>query len=166
MRDRKLIARVGLYALFIAPIVYLSASPAYRPLNADEALVRVALTHLGQLIGDCRDRSPDELARLPVNMRAERLCPRARAPVRLRVEIDERIWVDETHAARGLAADGAVMVYHRMPIVAGSHRIRVLIADGSDADLFQHVREASVRLAPGSLLTIDFDRERREIAFR
>jgi hypothetical protein len=118
------------------------------------------------VLGDCRERSAEELKRLPANMRSERICPRARAPVRVRVEIDGRIWVDETQSARGIAKDGPVMVYHRLPIPAGNHRLRVLIADGPDADAFQHVQDASVRVPPGKMLTIDFDSQRGGIVLR
>lgn len=155
-----------LYALFVAPIVYLSHAPPYQPLPEDHALLRVALRHAGQPLGDCRERSAEELARLPANMRAERVCPRARAPVRVRVEIDGRIWVDETRSAHGIAKDGPVMVYHRLPIPAGTHRLRVLIADGADPDAFQHVRDDYVRLPPGRLLTIDFDSQLGGIVLR
>lgn len=166
VHSRLWIGRLLLYAAFVAPIVYLSCAPAYRPLRQDQALLRIALRHAGQVIGDCRDRSAEELARLPANMRAERICPRARAPVRVRVIIDDRIWVDETHAARGLAKDGPVMVYHRLPISAGSHRIRVLVADGRNPEAFRYAREASVQLSPGRLLTIDFDSRLGEIVLR
>ena len=155
-----------LYALFVAPIVYLSSAPTYQPLPEDHALLRVALHHAGQVLGDCRERSAEELARLPANMRSDRICPRARAPVRVRIEIDGRVWVDEKQSARGIAKDGSVMVYHRLPIPAGGHRLRILIADGADPDAFQHVQNAYVRLPPGRMLTIDFDPQLGGIVLR
>ena len=163
---RRCIGRMLLYAAFIGPTVYLSCAPIYQPLKEDQALLRVALRHVGQVIGDCRDRSAEELARLPANMRLERICPRARAPVRVRVEIDGRIWIDETHSARGLSEDGPVVVYHRWAIPAGAHRIRVQVADGPDPERFQHAREATVQLPPGRLLTVDFDPQREGIVLR
>jgi hypothetical protein len=156
--DRTLWFRVLCYALFGGLIVLFSSAPAYRPLAPDEALVRLAFRHAGKRLGECRQRSPAELARLPANMRAEIVCPRARAPVRIRVEIDNQVFIDETHAARGTARDGAVLVYRRLPIAAGSHRIRVLVADGANADDFRFVRDEAVDLAPGELLTLDFER--------
>ena len=166
MHSGQWIGCVLLYAIFIAPIVYLSRAPVYQPLPEDQALLRVALRHAGQVLGDCRERSAEELARLPANMRVDRICPRARAPVRVRVEIDGRIGVDETQPARGIAKDGPVIVYHRLPIPAGTHRIRVLVADGPNPEAFLHVREANVQLPPGRLLTIDFDPQRGNIVLR
>ena len=164
--SRKWVARVLLYALFVAPIVYLSCAPTYRPLAEDQALLRIALRHAGQVIGDCRDRSAEELARLPANMRAARICPRTRAPVRVQVEVDGRILVDETRAARGFANDGPVVVYHRLPLSAGRHGIRVRVADGPDSQAFRYTREASVDLPAGRLLTVDFDAQRGGIVLR
>lgn len=151
-------ARVLCYALFGGLIVLFSAAPSYHPLATDEALVRLVFSHAGQLLGECKQRSPAELARLPANMRIEIVCPRERAPVRIRVEIDDRVFLDETHPARGIARDGAVLVYRRLPIESGSHRVRVLVADGANADEFRFVRDESVHLARGALLTLDFDR--------
>lgn len=119
----------------------------------------LAFSHVGQRLGECKQRSPAELARLPANMRAETVCPRERAPVRIRVEIDDQVFIDEIHAARGIARDGAVLVYRRLPIAAGRHRIRVRVADGANAEEFRFVRDESVDLAPGKLLTLDFDRD-------
>jgi hypothetical protein len=164
--NRKLGQRIFLYAAFAAPIVYFSAAPVYRPLADGEALLRVALSHAGRLVGECRERTPEELARLPANMRAELVCPRERAPVRVRVEVDGQVCIDETHAPRGLAGDGAVMVYHRLPIGAGTHRIRVLVADGPNSEHFDYVREEFVPFVPGRLVTVDFDRKRGGVAFR
>jgi hypothetical protein len=145
--------------LFGGLIVLFSAAPTYHPLAPDEALIRLVLSHAGQLLGECKQRSPTELARLPANMRVEVVCPRERAPVRIRVEIDDRVFIDETHPPRGIARDGAVLVHRRLPIKSGSHRVRVLVADGANAGEFRFVREESVNLAHGELLTLDFDRE-------
>ncbi len=166
MFDRAWALRVVLYAIFGGLIVLFSAAPAYRPLAPDQALVRLAFSHAGQLVGECRQRSPAELARLPANMRAEIVCPRERAPVRIRVEIDGQVVVDETHAARGIARDGAMMVYRRLPIAAGRHHIRVLVADGADSAKFEFVRDESVTLEPSRLLSVDFNRKLGGIAFR
>jgi hypothetical protein len=79
--------------------------------------------------------------------------------VRIRVEIDGQVFIDETHAARGIARDGAVLVYRRLPIAAGSHRIRVLVADGADAEAFRFVRDELVDLPPGKQLTLGIERD-------
>jgi len=155
--ERTLRLRALCYMLFGGLIVLFSSAPAYRPLAPGDALLLLAFRHAGQPLGECKQRTPTELARLPANMRTEIVCPRARAPVRIRVEIDDRVFIDEVHEAGGIARDGAVLVYRRKPIAAGSHRIRVRVADGANADEFRHLRDATVDLAPGKLLTVDFD---------
>src|SRR3990172_4110065 len=68
----------ALYALFAPAIGYCSTSPQYRPLEQGQALLRLSFKHAGKLVAECRKRSPEELARLPANMRAELDCPRER----------------------------------------------------------------------------------------
>lgn len=65
-----------LYGAFIAVLGYFSTSPAYRHLPPDQALVKLSFTHAAQRKGECRTRTPEELAKLPPNMRIAQDCPR------------------------------------------------------------------------------------------
>ena len=59
-----------LYALFALAIGVFSQWPPYRHLGSDQALVKLSFQHAGQRKEACRERSPEELAKLAPNMRA------------------------------------------------------------------------------------------------
>lgn len=145
-----------LYGAFAATIGYLSTSPAFEPLPPGHALIRLSLNHAGQRKVACRTRTPEELAKLAPNMRAAEDCSRERAPVRITVELDGKSVADIVAPPAGLSRDGASVAYRRLPIPAGTHRIRVKLADDS-AGTFDRVREEEVRLEPGRVLVIDFE---------
>src|SRR5690606_34997690 len=69
-------AQAVLYALFAIFIGYFSTSPTYRHLEDDQALLRISFRHPGKLAADCRTRTAEELAKLPVHLRAEQDCDR------------------------------------------------------------------------------------------
>src|SRR5690606_21602539 len=105
------------------------ASPAYRHLESDQGLLRLSFRHPGKIAADCRERSPEELAKMPPQLRAEMECPRERSPVQVRVELDGELLFDESYAPAGLRKDGAASGYFRMPIPAGEHRLQVKFND-------------------------------------
>jgi hypothetical protein len=148
--------QVLLYALFALVIGVFSHWPPYRHLAPDLALIKLSLVHAGQPVGDCRRLDPDELAKLPPNMRAPMQCPRERSPVT--VELD----IDGTPAARvaaqpsGLSRDGASAVYRRIPVTAGERLIQVRLRDDVRSPGFAYTLERRVTLAPAQVLVIDF----------
>ncbi|NJD88871.1 MAG: hypothetical protein FIB05_12780 [Betaproteobacteria bacterium] len=154
-----------LYAAFAATLGYFSTSPAFEPLPAGHALIRLSLNHAGQRKAACRVRSAEELAKLAPNMRAAEDCPRERAAVRVKVDLDGRSVADITAPPAGLSRDGASVAYRRIPVQAGTHRIRVALADDA-AGTFDRLREEEVRLEPGRVLVIDFEPGKGGIVLR
>jgi hypothetical protein len=154
-----------LYGAFAATLGYFSTAPAFEPLPPGHALIRVSLNHAGQRKAACRTRSPEELARLAPNMRSAEDCPRERAPVLVKVELDGVSVADIVATPAGLSRDGASVAYKRIPVAAGTHRLRVALADDA-AGTFGRVREEEVRLEPGRVLVIDFEPGKGEILFR
>jgi hypothetical protein len=146
-----------LYAAFAAFIGYFSASPSFRLLADDEALLRLSLLHAGQPRGDCRARTSEELAKMPPQMRAPLDCPRERSPVQVRIELDGQPVIDETFPPAGLRKDGASAAYRRLPIRAGAHTLRVQLNDDARRTDFPYQREAAVTVAPGQIVLIDFN---------
>lgn len=149
-------AQAVLYGTFAAALGYFSTAPAFEPLPPGYALIRLSLNHAGQRKVACRIRSAEELAKLAPNMRAAEDCPRERAPVRVKVELDGKPVADIVASPAGLSRDGASVAYRRLPVPAGTHRLRVRLADDAAAT-FDRVREEQVRLEAGRVLLIDFE---------
>lgn len=105
-RLRRWAGQGAAYALFAAFIGYFSNLPAYQHLPPDQAMVKLSLRHSGQLLGECQQRNPEELAKLPATMRAPADCPRERAPLELVLEVNGETILDEQIMPRGLHKDG------------------------------------------------------------
>ena len=144
-----------LYVPLMALIGYFSASPRLQVVAPGEALLRLSFTHAAQRKQECRQRSAEELARLAPNMRAALDCPRERASLIVELELDGRQVLRRIVPPAGLKRDGAATLYHRLPIAAGAHRIAVRLSDRAAGD-FNYTREATLQLAPGAALVIDF----------
>jgi hypothetical protein len=157
--------QVVLYGAFAATLGWFSTSPAFEPLPPGHALIRVSLNHAGQRKAACRTRSPEELAKLAPNMRAAEDCPRERAPVLVKVELDGKSVADIVAIPSGLSRDGASVAYRRIPVPAGTHRIRVALADDA-AGTFDRVREEEMRLDAGRVLVVDFEPGKGGIVLR
>ncbi len=145
-----------LYVLFAAFVGYFSTSPAYRHLEPDQGLLRLSFRHPGQFVTDCRTRSPEELAKLSPQLRAQMDCPRERSPVHVRVELNGKPLYDEVFPPAGLRRDGAAAGYHRLAIPAGEHRLRVQVNDDARIKGFNHEGERQLAVVPGQVVLIDF----------
>ena len=149
-------AQVALYVAFGAAIGYFSSYPVFQVLPPGQALVRLSFSHGAQPIAPCHERTPEELAKLPPNMRVKQVCPRERAAVRVEIEMDGKPLYAITAPPAGLRHDGVSTVYRRLPVVAGKHEFTARLADGPDGK-FTHVARATIDLAPGKVLVIDFN---------
>jgi len=83
----------------------------------------------------------------------------------VKVDLDGRTVADIAAVPAGLSRDGASVAYRRIPVQAGTHRIRVALADDA-AGTFDRVREEEVRLEPGRVLVIDFEPGKGGIVLR
>ena len=149
-------AQAVLYAAFVAVIGYFSNAPAYEHLPPNDALLKLSLSHAGARKEACHQRSAEELAKLAPNMRAQSVCPRERAPVVVDVELDGTRVFHVVAPPSGFARDGASTIYRRLPIVAGKHRITARMSDTPDG-AFNYTREATLDVAPGRVVVVDFD---------
>jgi hypothetical protein len=122
----------------------------------DQALVRLSFTHGAQPIAPCRERSEEELAKLPPNMRLKLDCPRERTPVRVQVEMDGKPLYDIVAPPAGIKRDGASTVYRRLPVPSGKHEFKARLSDSPDGAFGYNATEM-IDLAPGRVLLIDFN---------
>lgn len=155
-----------LYGLFALGIAVFSHWPPYRHLAPDTALIKLSLVHAGKPVGECRQLSPEELAKLPPNMRAPVVCPRERSPVVVELDIDgvpaARVSADPS----GLSSDGASAVYARLPVAAGERELSVRLNDDARQPGFTYHLDRRVTLAPAQVLVIDFDLQRGGISLQ
>jgi hypothetical protein len=146
----------GLFALFIGVF---SHWPRYQALPPGQAVLKVSFIHHGERVAPCRAYTPQELAKLPPNMRAPTKCERERVPVEIEVDLDGTTVYRHVAAPAGLSRDGASTVYHRLVVPAGQHRIAVRLKDAPGTG-FGHVREAVLTLKEAQVLVIDFDAQK------
>lgn len=160
-----ILLQVPAYALFAAFIGYFSSAPPYRHLAPDRAVVKLSFSHAGERKVECRERSPEELAKLAPNMRAKMDCPRERADVRVEVEMDGKVIYTISERPSGLRHDLPSTVYRRLEVPAGKHTFRARMADTATGE-YRHQGAASVDLAPGRVLVIDFNAGRGGFLFQ
>lgn len=165
MSAARVLLQLLLYVPFMALIGYFSSYPRFTQLNPGEALVRLSIVHAAERLQECRERTPQELAKLAPNMRAALDCPRQRAPLVVELEFDGRTVYRRSVAPTGLRGDGAAAIYHRMQVPAGAHRVVARMRDRA-GEGFNHVREANLELAPGSSLVIDFSAAQGGFVFK
>ena len=155
-----LAGQVALYAAFAGFIGVFSSHPQYRPLEPDQALLKLSFSHAGQLAQECRTRSAEELAKLPPNMRAPMECPRERSPVTVELRLDGQTLASRSVRPSGLARDGASTFYERFAIPAGEHELSVRFKDSVRVSDFNYSRHEEVELEPGQVLVVDFNPDR------
>jgi hypothetical protein len=155
MRILRLLFQLVLYVPLMALIGYFSSFPRFTLVPEGEALVRLSFVHAAERLRKCRQRTPEELARLAPNMRAALDCPRERAPLLVELELDGKVVYRREARPAGLQRDGAAAVYHRMTVPAGRHRLVARLRDRASGD-FNYVRQADLDLAPGASLVVDF----------
>jgi hypothetical protein len=140
---------------FAAFISYFSSAPSYRLRGDNEAIVKLSFSHSAQLKSACRERTAEELSKLAPNMRTKLDCPRERSIVRFELDLDGKPLHRIELPPGGLHKDGAATVYRRDAVPAGSHRIVARMSDQSSGE-FNHVKDATIDLAPGQVLLVDF----------
>jgi hypothetical protein len=153
------------YAAFVAVVGYFSTSPPYEHLPAGQALVKLSFQHAGQRKAPCRERTPEELAKLAPNMRAAQVCERERVPLDVAIEMDGKPLFSMVAPPTGLAHDGAATVYRRVAVPAGEHRFVAKLKDAPSGD-YGYVAERKIALDAGRVLVIDFDAKEGGWVFR
>jgi len=157
--------QVILYGLFAVAIGVFSQWPPYHPLGADQALIKISVTRLGQPVGECRRLSAEELAKLPPNMRDPVQCPRERSPLKMEVSVGGVTVLKRVAPPTGLSKDGASAIYERLVVPSGLQQIDVQFSDDARPGAMVYQHQARVDLAPGKVLVIDFDAQKGGIFF-
>ncbi|MBY0575189.1 MAG: hypothetical protein K2P67_01125 [Gallionellaceae bacterium] len=144
------------YALFMGVIGYFATSPSYTHLQPDETLIKLSFSHAGHTKGECRERSAEELAKLPAYQRkGGTVCPRERADVVFELEIDGKQFDHVVMKPAGLSHSGNSNIYRRIPVKAGVHTLKARLKD-REGEGFNYEHEETMTLAPGRIVVIDF----------
>ena len=165
MKILRLAAQLVLYVPLMAIIGYFSTEPRFSAVGEGEALVRVSFIHAAQRKQECRQRSTEELARMAPNMRAALDCPRERADLLVEMELDGVTVLRREVKPAGFQRDGNAVVYQRLAVPAGRHRIVARLRDRAEGD-FNYVKEQTVELDAGRVLLIDFNATQGGFLFR
>lgn len=147
------------YLAFMAVVGYFSNSPAYQQLTKNEAMVALAFGHSGQPISECIHRTPEELAKLPPNLRLPVVCPRERSPIDIEMSLDEKVVFKQTIQPPGFSKDGGIDVYHRFKIPAGQHQLSLKLKDSVQLTDYNYVYNQTIHLNPHQVLVISFKHE-------
>ena len=159
-----IIGQVILYGAFAAFIGYFATSPKYRQIADDVALIKLSISHLGDR--ECRKRTPEELAKMPPNMRAPLDCPRERSDIRLEMDLDGQPVLRTVMHPTGLYKDGVSTIYRRFEVKAGSHQLAVRMNDNIVKPGFNFVKEEEINLKPGQVMVIDFNPDKGGLFFQ
>ena len=152
-------------ALFVAVAAF-SGWPVYRQISRGSAIVMLSFVHGADRKAECRRLTPEEIQKLPPNMRRVQECPRARRPVYVELDLGGKTVFQANLPPTGIAGDGPSKVYERFVVPVGKHDIAVRMRDTPRTDGFDHERKAVVTLVEDQLFVIDFRAESGEFVFR
>ncbi|MCC6888328.1 MAG: hypothetical protein IT536_07340 [Hyphomicrobiales bacterium] len=152
-------------ALF-AGVAMLANWPSYRQIPRGSGIVMLSFVHGADRKAECRRLTPEEIAKLPANMRRVEDCPRRRRPIYVELDVDGRTVFQATLPPSGIAGDGPSRVYERFVLPAGSHEVAVRMRDTPRADGFDHVRSERIALLPDQMFVIDYSNVDGGFVFR
>ena len=156
---------VVIAALFAATAA-LSDWPVYRQTPRGSAVVMLTFVHGADRKAECRRLTPEEIQKLPPNMRRVQECPRGRRPVYVELDLGGRRTFQASLPPTGIAGDGPSKVYERFVVPAGSYDVAVRMRDTPRSEGFDHERRETVTLATDQMFVIDFRPEKGEFVFR
>ena len=153
---RRYLGQALLYALFFVPLVYITHLPKHTHLEADMAVLKIAVRHAGKTVGECRAIEGAEYANLASNMKRQEVCPRERSPLRLELILDGESLYRASVPASGLHSDGVSSMYRRFTIPAGKHHLQLLMND--DVAVEDHIwrLEQDIELQPAQVMVASF----------
>mgnify|MGYP001811622592 CR=1 FL=1 len=157
--------QVVAYGAFALLIGFFSRAPVYQHLPDGMATIKVSLRHAGQLLGECRQRTPEEMANLPPNMRAPMVCPRERSPLLLELDLGGERVFSELLPPSGLHGDGRAAIYRRLTVPAGHTEIEVRMKNDVRSSSFHFESRYAGVIEPAQVLVIDFNEQAGRFTF-
>jgi hypothetical protein len=166
MMAARLIGQFIVIAALFAGVAALSDWPPYSQIAKDSGVVMLTFVHGADRKGECRRLTPEEIAKLPPNMRRVQDCPRGRRPIYVELDVDGDGVFRASLPPTGVAGDGPSRVYQRFVLPAGRHELAVRMRDTARSEGFDHERRDDLELAPDQMLVIDYRPESGSFIFR
>jgi hypothetical protein len=162
----RLIGQFAVILILFSAVAAFANRPVYRQVPEGSAIIVLTFVHGADRKAECRRLSPEEIAKLPPNMRKVQDCPRGRRPIYVELELSGRDLFRASLPPTGIAGDGPSRVYQRFVVPAGRYEIAARMRDTPRTDGFDHQRTETVTLSPGQLFVVDFRSERGEFVYR
>jgi hypothetical protein len=149
-------AQIAAMTLVLAIVAVLADRPLYYQIPPHAAVLKLSFTHGSDRRSECRTRTPEELAKLPPNMRKPLECPRTRGSVYVELDVDGQTIYRASLRPSGLSGDGPSRVYQRFVMPAGPHIVAVRMRDTPRLEGFDHAKSGEIVLAAGDNFVVDF----------
>ncbi len=133
----------SLCALLLAITVGASHLRVTNPEGATPELI-LSFKAFGPRETAATERSPEELAKLPVHMRGAPVGKPHRLPVEVTLTVDGEAHT-RSYAAKGISSDGPAIDVWRLPLAPGPHEIVVRLRDEAGEQVWQGSLEARER---------------------
>ena len=152
----KYLAQAVFYALFFIPLAWFASNPVYEYREADKAVLKLAIRHAGEIVGECTTLNAQDYADLPANMKRPEVCPRERSPLQLKLVVDGETLYHATVPASGLHNDGVSSMYQQFAVPAGPHQLQLYMNDDVATEGYPWVLDQDIDLAPAQVLVANF----------
>jgi hypothetical protein len=160
------IGQAVFYAAAAALTGFLASQPNYDQVPKNVAQIKLALSHGGKRVEECRRLTPEELAKLPTNKRRPIDCSRERVPVAVKISLDGKPIYEATLDPTGLSGDGPARAYEKFLVPAGRHEIVAELRDSKRTEGFDYRGRIEAELKPWQNLAIEFHAEQGGFQFR
>ncbi|MCP3670380.1 MAG: hypothetical protein GY814_08085 [Gammaproteobacteria bacterium] len=155
----RVILQIINYTIFMFLVGYFSIYPQFKHLEDDQAMITLAISHAGERREECRKIPPEELAKLPPNMRTPMDCPRERSPIVVELTLDGKVVISDNVEPPGLYADQGIDIFQSIKIPAGKHLLSLKMNDSVRVEGPTFTHKQDINLEPAQLLVIQFDSE-------
>ena len=152
----KYLAQAALYALFFVPLVFVTHNPTHRHLDDNLSVLKIAVRHSGQIIGECETLSAGDYAKLAANMKQLESCPRERSPLQLELRVDGETLYSGTTPASGIHNDGLSSMYRRFTLPSGRHRLQIFMNDDVAVEGYTWELDQDIELRPAQVMVARF----------
>src|SRR5262249_60746397 len=120
-------------AALFAAVASFADWPTYRQTPPGSGVVMLSFVHGADRQADCRRLKPEEIAKLPPNMRRVQEGPRGRRPLYVGLDIGGRVAYRAALPPTGLAGDGPSREFQRFVLPGGQYDRDIRLRDRAQA---------------------------------